>query len=278
MVNTFKPESLDEALEILKMERCTILAGGTDLMVKYRQSQGLEPGFKLPVLFIGGLGEIKKIICEDNILKIGGACTLSHIIESPIVPEYMKPVFLQMASPAIRNAATLGGNICNSSPAGDSLPLLYALDAVLTLKGKDTCREVNIQDFISGPGKNRIEYGEILTEIGIPLKNFNKVEYRKVGTRKSTALSKLSFIGLAGKDTSGVCDIRLAFGAVSPTVVRDRDNEKEIARMLAEEKLDIRLVKEMYSGLIKPIDDQRSTAEYRKKTALRLLEHFLTAI
>lgn len=275
MVNAYRPEKLEDALKILGKEHCTIFAGGTDLMVKNRQWSGLIPDFNTPVVFldnIAGIGDIRR---DGGILRIGAACTLSKIIENQCVPDYIKTVLEQMASPGIRNAATIGGNICNSSPAGDTLPLLYALDAALLLQNANGKREISVQDFIKGPGKNLLEKDEILTEISIPLMDFDVIEYRKVGTRKSTALSKLSFIGFAKADKYCISDIRLAFGAVGPKVVRERDMEKEIMKMSHDGVLDIPAVKDMYESIIKPIDDQRSTAKYRKETALRLLEDFI---
>jgi CO/xanthine dehydrogenase FAD-binding subunit len=266
---------LNEALEVLKEEECIIFAGGTDLMVKRKRWSGVEPGFDKPVLFIEGLKEISEIRVEGNMLSIGGATPISMIINNPLVPDFMKPIFSQMASPAIRNTATLGGNICNSSPAGDSLPLLYALDAVLVLQKSGHRREVAVQDFIKGPGRNIAESCEILTEAKIPIPDFDAYEYRKVGTRKSTALSKLSFMGCAKVKEGKISDIRLAFGAVGPTVVRDREMEKKIIEMSLDGPVDIHEIKNMYSRVINPIDDQRSSARYRKETALRLLEDFI---
>lgn len=244
-------------------------------MVKKKNWAGVEPVFDKPVVFIGGLKEISEIKAENGILSIGGACTLSAIAGSALIPEFMKPVFLNMASPAIRNIATLGGNICNSSPAGDSLPLLYALDAYLVLQKSGARREVPVKDFITGPGRNTAGQDEILTEVRIPIEEFGIYEYRKVGTRKSTALSKVSFMGIAKVREGVISDIRLAFGAVGPTVVRDRNMEKEVIHMSLNGMVDIPKIKSMYESIIKPIDDQRSTEKYRRETALRLLEDFI---
>lgn len=275
MVNAFKPKSLNEALRIMDSYICTVFAGGTDLMVKRKTWSGLEAEFSTPVLFLDRLDEIKGIKINDGMLEIGAACTFNKLIESPKVPQFMKQVFLQMSSPAIRNIATIGGNICNSSPAGDSLPLLYALDAILVIDSIHHSRRIHIHDFITGPGKNTLSGSEILTSIRIPLQDFDIIYYKKVGTRKSNALSKLSFTGFA--KLQGLCfsDIRISFGAVGPTVVRDEGIEKHIIEMSSEGSLDMPLIKNMYGNIIKPIDDQRSTAKYRKETALKLLENFL---
>lgn len=270
----YRPESIKEAVEIMGNEECTVFAGGTDLMVKKRLWSGTENNFKTPVVFISDIKDIRKIEKEDRFLKIGAACTCSDIIESQIVPEIMKDVIRNMASPAVRNTATLGGNICNSSPAGDSLPYLYAVEARLVLESTRGKREVEINNFIKGPGKNAIEKDEILTEVKIPLEDFEIKTYRKVGTRKSTSLSKLSFIGLVKMKDKRLSDIRLAFGAVGPVVVRD----KGIEQMTANGEADIAEIIKMYSRIITPIDDQRSTASYRKEAALKLLSDFLSRV
>lgn len=265
-----------EALKMLENRGFTVFAGGTDLTVKRRIWSGVEIEFEGPVIFISDIKELKEVSSKDGYLNIGAACTCSEIIENPLTPDFMSDAFLQMASPAIRNLATIGGNICNSSPAGDSLPILYGLDASLILQSFKETREVPIEKFILGPGRNIITEHEMLTEIKIPIKTFDKVCYRKVGTRKSTALSKISFMGLADIKDGTIWDVRIALGAVGPTVVRDKGIEREIVRMSSQDKkLDIGKIRSMYGEAIKPIDDQRSTAAYRKEVSLRLIEGFL---
>lgn len=275
MVEVYKPKALKEALEILEFKDCTVFAGGTDLMVKKKQWAGLSPSFDKPVMFISEIPELTKLYQDEGFITIGAACTLSQLIESELIPGFYKDVLVEMASPSIRNTATIGGNICNASPAADSLPLLYALDAVLLIE--NSCRkiEVPIEDFILGPGQNILHTGDLITAIRIPKRDFTIVEYRKVGARKSTALSKLSFIGLAHMDKGKLQHIRLAFGAVAPTVVRNRDIEKEILSMHLAGFLDMQEISNYYSILIKPIDDQRSTASYRRTVCLKLLENFI---
>jgi Aerobic-type carbon monoxide dehydrogenase, middle subunit CoxM/CutM homologs len=276
LVSEYYPETLKEAFNFIGSTECRILAGGTDLMVKHRKWSGMTPDLKVPVVFIGHLKELKSIKAEEGFISIGSACTFTEIIESSITSDIMKEVLLQAASPAIRNVATIGGNICNSSPAGDSLPLLYALNARLVIDGKEERHEIPIEDFIKGPGRNVLKHDEMLVEIRIPSENFNIKVYRKVGTRKSVALSKLSFVGLSKKSGTEFEDIRLAFGAVGPTVIRDMNLERKIINLSKGGNIDINEIKDMYKDIIKPIDDQRSTAFYRRETSLRLLNDFLT--
>jgi len=278
MVETYMPKSLREALDLLEFKDCTIFAGGTDLMVRKKQWAGLPSSFDVPVVYISEIKELREIKRDEGHLYIGAACTFSELIESSLIPDFYKSVFVEMASPAIRNSATIGGNICNASPAGDCLPLLYALGASLVIESGCRKYEAAIEDFITGPGKIILKAGELVTQIKIPEKDFNIKKYRKVGARKSTALSKLSFVGLADMDDKGLHDIRIAFGAVSPTVVRNREIEEEIISMRNAGFLDIQEIKSYYDALIKPINDQRSTAYYRKACCKRLLEDFLIGI
>jgi xanthine dehydrogenase FAD-binding subunit len=278
MVASYKPKTLQEALEILEFEDCTVFAGGTDLMVKKKQWAGLEPSFDKPVMFISEIKELTALYRDDKYIFIGAACTLSLLIDSEIIPSFYKDVFVEMASPSIRSTATLGGNICNASPAADSLLLLYALDAILLIENSCRKMEVPIDEFITGPGRNILKTGELITAIKIPIKEFAFAAYRKVGARKSTALSKLSFVGLANIDHEGLQDIRLAFGAVAPAVVRNRGIEEEIVSMYSSGFIDMYEINKYYGVLIKPIDDQRSTAEYRKSVCLRLLADFIKNI
>lgn len=274
MVKAYRPESLNDALKLMEKEPVYILAGGTDLMVKKRKWSGLTPDFDKNVLFISDIPELNKIEDDNNYLVIGSGATCTQISENINIPYYIRNVFLNMASPGIRNLATIGGNIGNSSPAGDSLPILYAMNAELVLVSTKSERIIPIADFITGPGKNIRRDNEIIKEIRIPKISFNEIMIKKVGTRQSTALSKLSFAGLAVKKDGEIKDFRAAFGAVGPVVVRNPEAEKQAA-VLINDKSDSESIIKLYSSLIEPIDDQRSTADYRKRTSLNLLMEFI---
>jgi xanthine dehydrogenase FAD-binding subunit len=275
MVITYRPKSLIEALEAMVFTEYTVFAGGTDLMVKRKQAAGLLPAFDKPLIFISDLDELKQIRLEKDYIYLGAACTFSSLIESSLIPEFYKQVFMQMASPAVRNIATIGGNICNASPAGDSLPLLYALDAEVIIES--SCRKVEmpIVEFITAPGRNILTTSDLVTAVKIPILDFEKVIYKKISPRKSNALSKVSFVALANMKNGAYKDIRIAFGSVGPTVIRSLDIEEEIAAMNNQDNLDCSQIIKDYATLIKPIDDQRSTAFYRKEVCKRLLADFI---
>ena len=276
MVKVFMPQSLKEALRIRKEEKAIPFAGGTDLMVKRGRLRGLAPYFEKPVLFLHKVKELTGVKFEEGRVRIGALTTLSEILENRDIPLILKYAIAEIASPAVRNLATIGGNICNASPAGDTLPPLYVMNARVVLSSFTSEREMKIMDFIKGPGSTDLKEEELLKEIIIPVEFFNIVFYRKVGTRKANSLSKVSFAGVARLDDGIIKDIRISFGAVAPTPLRAPEIEEEIigknkGKIIAK----IPDILEKYARIIRPIDDQRSTARYRKTISLKILEYFL---
>lgn len=276
MVDGYLPKDLGEALKILSKKDITVYAGGTDLMVRNKNAASLLPKFNNDLLYIGNLKELKEIKESADKLEIGAACTLSTILRIKGIPEVLKEAIRQIASPAIRNIGTIGGNICNASPAGDTLPVLYGLNAKLKLTGENSSREVGINDFILGPRRIFLEKHEILESIIIPKAEFNRTYYEKVGARKASAISKLSFVGVAKIENKIVKDIRIAIGSVAPKIVRVKEAEDLlVGNNLEDMKSKVKEIKDIYSKYVVPIDDQRSTAVYRKTVALRLIQYFL---
>ncbi len=276
MVDGIRPENLQQALEILFKQEITIMAGGTDLMVQRARGFALAPKFEKPLLFIAHLAELKKIYVENDEIHIGACAILTDIIESEIAPTVFKKMIGQMASPPTRNMATIAGNICNASPAGDTLPYLYALDAKVKLQSMNSTRILPIIDFIVSPKKTCLNSNEILTDIIIPAKEFSNNYYRKLGQRKGMSLTKVSLLGMADISDNKILDIRITLGSVAAGIVRSKEIEKNmIDKNVNEIKEMPELVLKQYDTLICPIDDARSTAIYRKKASLRLIKHFL---
>lgn len=276
MVDFLAPESLDEALRIRHEQPVIPFAGGTDLMVRQRSWAGTLPAFDRTVLYLGEIAELKLIRQSGGLLEIGAAATLTDLLVHPAVPDILKQAIAQMASPAIRNRGTLGGNLCNASPAADTAPPLYAAGAAVQLKNAAGSRILPLEAFILGPGRTALAGDELLTSIHLPLQQFNLARYRKVGTRKANALAKLSFAGLAQIDSQIIADVRFAFGAVAPTVVRSKEIEASLrGRLVGEIPYLADEISNQFARLILPIDDQRSSSRYRKTVALRLLADFL---
>ena len=276
MVNVFIPETLAEALRIRALHETLVINGGTDVMVKYRRWNGMPPDFPLDVLHIGNIAELKCIEIIEGKLMIGAAVTLSDLLEHPLVPDYITLPIHEMASPAIRNMGTLAGNLCNASSSGDSLPMLYALNAEITLASGHGTRKLPVRQFIIFAKQTLLQSDELVTEIAIPLVDYTVSHYRKIGGRQVNAISKASFYAVAIKKDGIIEDVRIAFGSVAPTAVRDRACE-EILIGAAETELDAKIetLRTLYGELLAPLDDTRSTADYRRYVSLQLLEDFI---
>ncbi len=277
MVKSYRPETLKEALELRRSEKMIPLAGGTDLMVKFRNWAGLPPLFEKSVLMLNNISDLSGIYSEGKNIIIEAGVTLTETAESECVPAPLRKAAAQIAAPGIRNRATLAGNICNASPAGDTLVPLYVLGAKVRLENIHGRRELLISEYIRGPGKTVLKDDELLTAVIVPPDTSNISFYKKVGTRKANALTKVSFLGLAEIKEGILNRINLAFGAVGPVIVRSKEIEAKLIGLKSGE-IDIDKVSAEFSALIIPIDDQRSTAKYRKKVALNLLGRFLTRV
>lgn len=280
MVEGYYPTSLPETLELLKTKSNHMLvSGGTDIMVVRKSAQN--------IIFINKVPELKEIKVSEDTISIGAGCVYADLLHDERIPEILRTAMSQVAAPAIRSAGTIGGNICNASPAGDTLPVLYALSATIvkaSLKedGTITYAQMPIAEFILGIRKIALASEELVVSIEIDkatYTNTTKTYYQKVGARNAQAISKLSFAGLLKVENDKIADIRIAFGSIGITVLRKMELEREIigltTKELAEKKREIVAA---YATYIKPINDQRSTAEYRKKVCLNLLADFLTII
>lgn len=275
MVKHYLPTTLKETLNLLHNNELEIIAGGTDLMVQRRTWANTKPEFKNTINIIN-LNELKYIKEEGNNIIIGSATSLSDILSSKLTPELLKKSIYEIASPALRNIATIAGNIGNASPAGDTLPILYLLNAQVKIIDLHTELILPIEEVILGPRKTILKKNQLIKEIVIPNPTFTKSTFVKVGGRKADAISKLSFTAGAIIEDNTVKDIRFAFGAVGPTVVRIKELEKRmINNSLTDISDNIQNILDDYSKVIKPIDDQRSNKEYRKQVSLNLLKDFL---
>ncbi len=296
MVETHRPTGLAEAVELRARTGALPFAGGTDLMVRYRYESGAVPDFGRPILFLDRIEELGCVDREGDFLRIGGAGTLTQVLRHPDTPELLREAVRSIAAPALRNIGTVAGNLCNASPAGDSVLALYALGAQVELAGYDGApsrggggagalreRVCAVEDFVTGPGQTVLRDDELVSAILVPLEAAEVSLFRKVGTRRANALTKVAVAGRASLEEGGslgspkavVEDIAIALGAVAPTVVRSREIEERISGMSLDE---IAGAKEeliaAYEPLVRPIDDQRSTARYRKRVAMNLLRSF----
>ena len=279
MVEHFIPSNLEEALNILSEHECYILAGGTDLMVVKHRRSGLVPNFDKDVCYVGNLKELQYINKDkDGNVHIGAGTKYSEIQNSELVPELIRQIVGEIASPNIRNMATMAGNIGNASPAGDSLVGLYLLNASVVLKSINGERSLLVRDYILGIRKTARFSNELIKEIVIP-KYDGKTYWKKVGSRAAESISKCTFAGGYVVEDGIIKDLRLAFGSVSITVVRKPDLESEFENLKIDEfRQKIPQIVDKFGKFVTPITDQRSTKDYRFKVEMNILKNFLENI
>ena len=273
------PESLGEALDFLAQDRGTWkpFAGGTDLMVL------LEAG-KLPhknYVNVWGLNELRGIEITKDKITLGALTTYSEVRANKILRDEF-PMLCQAAKEtggvAIQNRGTLGGNIVNASPAADSPPALLAYDAELQLVSKRGNRTIPYFSFHSGYKQMDLRPDELLGAICLPRTTEPLTHYyRKVGTRKAQAISKVCFAAVGRAINNHSEEVRIALGSVAPIPLRCARTES----LINDRPLDagtIAAAKQMLANEIVPIDDLRSTNAYRSRVAVNLLEDFLTQL
>lgn len=279
MVKTLMPNNLEEALHFLAKEKPLIINGGTDLMVQRRTASEMPLNFVEPTLYAKHLKELDYITKTNNKLHIGATTVYEIMLYHKDVPKLFKQCLHLFASPGIRNIGTLAGNIGNASPAADGVLMLVLYNAQITLKSIKETRKLPIEALITGVKKTTRMPDELITDITIDLPKFTHTYFKKIGGRKSDAISKVSFAGGATIKDNRVIDIRLAFGAVNITVARDKAFEKTLIGQTPKQlKENLETIKDHYATHIKPIDDQRSNAKYRKLVALNLCEAFFTSL
>jgi CO/xanthine dehydrogenase FAD-binding subunit len=273
------PRDLATALERMAREpgAWKPFAGGTDLMVL------LEAG-KLPhhkFVNIWGLPELRGIELTAAHVTLGALTTYTELRRHEIIAREFSllcQAAAETGSVATQNRGTLGGNIANASPAADSPPALFVYDAELELVSASGARWVPYHGFWSGYKQMDLRSDELIRRIRLPLEKSGwKQYYRKVGTRRAQAISKVCFAGAARVDAGRIVDVRIALGSVAPTVLRAIETEKT----LRSEKLSpaiLRTAQEVLAREIAPIDDMRSTSRYRRRVAQNLLAEFCEAL
>lgn len=273
--NYVKPASLAEALDILASHKnVKILAGGTDLIVKLKTGAPVEIDTMLDAKGIAELTEVKEL--ADGSVEIGALSKLSHLEDNPVIKE--KYVALidalnAMASIAVRNMGTIGGNLCNASPVADTAGPCMVYGAKVKAVSKKGERIIDIKDFFVGLGKSALADDEILASVILPAPA-GGVAFQKI-TRVKPDIAKVSCTASLVLDGKKIADAHMALGAVAVTpLCMDEIASNMIGKEISEELF--AEIGQMISDAIKPIDDNRSTAEYRKKVAKVLVVDVLT--
>lgn len=263
-MRAFAPKSLEETrLRLAEHPDLRPLAGCTDLMVGEPEDRLELPG----VLDLQGVSELRGIEWRGESLEIGAVTPFSQIRDSPDVQQRF-PALAEAASKIggwqIQNRASLGGNMANASPAGDSLPVLLVLDAQVVLFGPRGRRTVPYRDFHLGYRQTVLGPGEIIGWVQLPKPPEGAVQlFRKVGTREAQAISKVVVALLASVSGGQISEYRLAAGSVAEIPVRLTEVEEAmVGQALKAEVAD--QGGHLAAQAVRPIDDVRSTAEYRR--------------
>lgn len=252
-----------------------VLAGGTDLIVQWRAGAISPTG----IIDISHVAELKSIVDDDDSITIGACAVHADIAKNEGVLKYiplLAKACLSIGAVQIQNRGTIGGNIMNASPAGDALPAILAYDAELGLQDVKGERWIPARDFFVGYRKTAKGPHELLTRIRF-LKQLNKgekSEFYKIGTRRAQAISKVVMCVRGAVDHGAMKDIAIAVGSVAPTAVRAYGTETLIRGKIISEQM-IEQARRSLADEVHPIDDVRSTADYRRFICGSLIARFL---
>lgn len=263
------PESVNDAVRLLAEHagQIAVVAGGTDIVPKINYYE-LAPGV---IMSIGRLG-LDYIQENNGKVTIGAGTSMAKLSASELIAEKacaLAAAAASIGSPAIRTAATVGGNLVNASPAADTATPLLAMDAELKLVSDAGERTVPLADFYVGPGETVLKTNELLTEITVPMPK-GKTVFAKLGRRKGMTCSIVNVAVRLEMDQDKCVDARIAVGSMAPTPLRCRKAEA----LIKGRSIDSEVIKECSAAAIdetSPIDDERAAAWYRKQAGTAVL-------
>jgi CO/xanthine dehydrogenase FAD-binding subunit len=270
------PRTLLDAYAALEEAPTRPIAGGTDLMVALTGELGEPPA---RVLDLWRLDELRGIAVDGDAVSLGALTTYTEIRRSALCREHVPALVVAAATigaAQIQNRGTLGGNVANASPAGDTLPVLLALDASMVCGSSRGERTVAVDAFWPAYRETVMAPDELLLRILVPIAAGRETCFRKVGTRRAQSISKvvLALSWHDGGPDRPWTEVRLALGSVAPTPIRARATEAVLeGRLPTPETADE--AAETLAGEIHPIDDVRSTAEYRRLVAARVVHRLI---
>lgn len=272
-----RPGSLEEALELLSKygEDARVLAGGTDLLLDMKIGR-YRPKY---VIDIGHISELRYITDSGGALRIGALTTIQDLLESPLVAERAPLIAMaaeRFAYWQIRNAATIGGNLCNASPAADMAPPLLVYEAAIRARSSRGERLIPITEFFLGPRRTAMRPDELLVEVVVPYSQLSGAgfAYAKIGRRAGHDISLVA-VAVALKLADGVIDdARIALNSVAPTPVRAKSVEGALIGRAASPEL-FEEASKLVINDISPISDVRAPAEYRSYMSRLLVRELL---
>jgi xanthine dehydrogenase small subunit len=267
------PRTLADAYALLAAGGRRPLAGGTDALVEHAAGVGTVGRY----LDLAMLAELRGVRVEDDALILGAATTYAELRRNPLVAEHA-PVLAAMAAEVgaaqIQNRGTLGGNIATASPAGDSLPVLLALDAVIVVGGARGERSIPAAAFFRAYRRTALATDELILRIAVPIRPDRTVVFRKVGTRRAQAISVVVLAVAWRRDGAAWRDVRVALGSIAATPIRARATEATLEGAAPTAEV-AAIAAATLEAEILPIDDIRSTAEYRRTVSGRILHRIV---
>ena len=268
-----RPAHLEQALDHLAGDRWCVLAGGTDVYPAH-----VDRPFAQPVLDVSGLRELEGIESTEDGIRIGALVRWSDVLRADLPPalEALKQAAAEVGSVQIQNAGTVAGNLCNASPAADGVPPLLALDASVDVASRRGRRRLPLRDFITGYRATALDADELVTAVIVPAEAVAGVShFQKLGARKYLVISIAMVAVRLVAERDKVVLARVAVGACTPVALRLEALERDLIGMPLDRIGDA--VEEDHLDLLRPIDDIRAPASYRREAAGALVRRSLAA-
>ncbi len=273
-INYLSASNTEDALSLLSGfgENAKIIAGGTDILVRLKDNVIKED----TLIDISGVRELKGIYEDKDIIHILPLTTHTDIIESPVICKHLpilRDAVKSIGSPQIRNRGTIGGNIANASPAGDSIPALYVLSAYVRVKSREKERMVSINEFYKGPGQTVLDSNEMIVDIVIPHMKEQEIGFfRKVGQRNAISIAIANVaVKLEVSGENRFSNASVAFGALAPTVLRAKLIENALLNEVCDSPEKLLYISKLSEREVSPITDIRGSASYRIEMSTNIL-------
>ena len=267
----YRPDKINEALDSLSREKLTIAAGCTDLLPSTQQDNLGDN-----ILDISGIKSLRNIDFENGFRRIGSGVTWTDIVENNNLPncyDMLKECSLQIGSQQIQNLGTIGGNLCNASPAADGVPCLLSLDASIELLSVNGKRVLKLEDFIKGSRKTELQNNEILSAILIPKEaEIGRSSFLKLGARKYLVISIAMIACKLNLKKDIISDIAISVGSCSAVAKRIKSLENLLIGKSIKDELTTIILNYNYENYLSPINDIRGTNTYRFKASKVLVK------
>lgn len=268
-----RPRTVEEAVAALAAPRALILCGGTDVFPAH-----VERPLDRPIVDISGIPALRGIASEGNFIRIGAAASWTDIVAAPLPLAFaaLKEAAREVGSVQIQNRGTIGGNLCNASPAADGVPPLLALDAEVEIHGPAGRRHLPLSSFITGYRRTALAPGEMLVAVRVPQPAPEaKSAFVKLGARRYLVISIVMVAALIARDGAGrISRARIAVGAASEVARRLTGLEDDLLGLAASARPSS-VVAGRHLASLSPIDDVRATARYRSDAAFALIREAL---